>query len=152
MCAGRRRATASRSRPYVGPPVVAYASSRTQAALEQPLGADGIAARGVRQGHADLGETLPQVALSLRAGLPARLEHLVRRERPPGLDQLAGSGQRLGRRQRLLGHRLDPHGVVGQRPPELVAGPRLARATESVAVASLGHRARPGRGGSRGRR
>ena len=67
---GRTTASGVRLEPASGP-------------LEQPVGADGVSASSVREPDAELGQALPQVALVVGPGLPARLEHLVRRERPP---------------------------------------------------------------------
>jgi hypothetical protein len=65
------------------------------AALEQPSGAGGVAAQGVGQPDAQLGQPLPEVVLSLRGVLPAGLEDLVGRERPALVQQLDSEPYRL---------------------------------------------------------
>src|SRR3954454_16420664 len=58
------------------------------AALEQPPSAGGVAAQGVGQPDAQLGQPLPEVVLSLGGVLPAGLEDLEGRERPALVQQL----------------------------------------------------------------
>ena len=72
------------------------------ASPEQRYGTAGIAAVSVRQADRDLGESLPQVALERRRGLPRRLEDLVRVKREPGAQQLVGQSGRVGPGQREI--------------------------------------------------
>jgi hypothetical protein len=56
----------------------------------------------VRQPHGHLGEPLPQVTLMGRAGLPRRLEDLVRVKRAAGPQQLVGQPGRVRPGQREI--------------------------------------------------
>ncbi len=96
--------------------------------LEEPERANAVASGGVGERDAYLGETLPKVAFFFRPSLPAGLENLMGGEWPTGFYQTAGRDQRLGRRQRLLGDRLNTDASIGQRPPEGVTWPSLTRA------------------------
>ena len=88
--------------------------------------ADGIAAPGVGQADRQLGQALPQVALSGRSGLPGRLQDLMGMERAPGVQQPLRGVQGRGRGQR--GHvrhgRLAVRAAL-QRAPEAVPRPRV---------------------------
>jgi hypothetical protein len=49
-------------------------------------------------------------------------------EGPPSFHQTLGKDQRLQRRQRRLGDRLDANTAIRQRPSKSVTWPRLTRA------------------------
>ena len=70
--------------------LIAVAADMLGAAAEQGDGAAGVAPAGVRQADRDLGQALPQVAFVRRAGLPGRLEDLVRVERAAVAEQPVG--------------------------------------------------------------
>jgi hypothetical protein len=62
------------------------------------LGADLIAARGVRQRDGHLSQAAPQLAFSIGRGLPLVLEHLMGEERQPVVDEPLRQVERLDRR------------------------------------------------------
>ncbi len=72
-----------------------------------------VAAQRVRQPDSYLSKPLPHVALGRWGGLPGRLEHFMRVERAPVVQQSLGNGQSLGGRQRL---------VAGARQTSLLSG------------------------------
>ena len=96
-------------RPFAG--TVLFESGRTP--LDEPERANTVPPGGVREPDADLGETLPQVAFFDRPSFPAGLEYLMGGEGPPTFHQTPGQDQRLHRRQRLLGDRLDASTAIG---------------------------------------
>ena len=93
----------------------------------------------MREGDADLGETLPQVTFFARTSLPTSLKDLMRSKRPALSYQTPGQFQRLRRRQWLLRNRLDTGRPVRQRPTKSVTRSFLTRTTGSVAVPVGGH-------------
>jgi hypothetical protein len=104
-------------------------------ATDQARCSDRIAALGVSDPYADLGQPLPEISLGRWSGLPDRLQNLVRGERPAAVQE------RLGECQRLLGrHRLFRNGfhalrvAVGQRPPQCVPRAALTRTTGQISI------------------
>jgi hypothetical protein len=93
-----------------------------------------IPAGSVGDGNAELRQSLPQVPFLDRPGLPPRLQDLVGGEGTANLHELSSCPECLFRRQRLLRHRLDAFGAVGQRPAQPVARPCLASTTRGVPV------------------
>lgn len=107
--------------------------------IVEASGTDSISAAMMRQRHAELGKPLPQRAFLDRTGLPSRLEHLVRGERPAVLEQPPRECDRLVRWQRLLGHRLDARRTVRQRATEFVTRPSLSGATAGIPISVFSH-------------
>ena len=122
---------AVRSSPWVEAAPGAVLLDLGCATLQQPVGADGVPAGRVGEADADLREALPEVALVVGPRLPARLEHLVRGERPPLAHQAACHLDRLERGQCLLRYGLHAGRPVGQRPAQGVTGSLLARVAAS---------------------
>lgn len=104
------------------------------AALDEPLRAGTVSARRMCQPHTDLSQSLPQIAFARRACFPARLEHLMRGERPTGLDQGTGQLQRLLGWKRLLGHGLHARRSVRKWPAQRVPRTRLPRPPRGVTI------------------
>src|SRR4051794_21792920 len=103
--------------------------------LDQGRRALRVAPRGVRESHGDLRQAAPQLPLGLRRALPRVLEHLVRVERPSGVQQRLRLGQRGGRRtDDALRCALLTGRAVGQRPAQRVAGPGVAGTPRCVTV------------------
>jgi hypothetical protein len=101
---------------------------------EQARGTASVPPPRVRQADSELSQSLPQVALGRRSGLPRRLKHLVGVERAIGVDQLLSGRQGFQRRKGpVVGWRLAGC-VSGQRPAERVARPRIPRPPGSIAI------------------
>ena len=135
-CAGNDRSQVEPVRGTITR-VVFLESGRTP--LEEPDSASVVPASCMREGDADLGETLPQIAFFARTSLPASLKDLMRSKGPALSYQTPGHVQGLRRRQWLLRNRLDAGRPVRQRPAKSVTRPFLARTTGSVAVSIGGH-------------
>jgi len=135
-CAGNDRSQVEPVRGTIAR-VVFLESGRTP--LEEPDSASVVPASSMREGDADLGETLPQVAFFARTSLPASLKDLMRSKGPALSYQTPGHVQGLRRRQWLLRNRLDAGRPVRQRPAKRVTRPFLTRTTGSVAVPIGGH-------------
>ena len=117
--------------------VVFLESGRTP--LEEPDSASVVPASSMREGDADLGETLPQVVFFARTSLPASLKDLMRSKGPALSYQVPGHVQGLRRRQWLLRNLLDAGRPVRQRPAKSVTRPFLPRTAGRVAVPIGGH-------------
>ena len=108
------------------------------AAPEQGHGPAGIAPLRVRQPDRDLGQSLPQVAFTGRAGLPRCLEDLVRVKRAPRAQQLVGQPGRVrpGEREVVGGERLAGVGgaVAVERPSQRVTRARVPRSAGGIAI------------------
>jgi hypothetical protein len=102
--------------------------------FEQSVRPSLIASGSVCDGNADLRKSLPQVPFLFRPGLPTRLEDLVGGEGTADVHERSSCQEGLFRRQRLLRHRLDPFGAIGQRPAQRVARPCLAGTSFGVPV------------------
>ena len=135
-CAGNDRSQVEPVRGTIAR-VVFLESGRTP--LEEPDSASVVPASSMREGDADLGETLPQVAFFARTSLPASLKDLMRSKGPALSYQTPGHVQGLRRRQWLLRNRLDAGRPVRQRPAKSVTRPFLTRTTGGVAVPIGGH-------------
>jgi hypothetical protein len=59
----------------------------------------------------------------------------VRGEGAALVDELSGLVERVVRRERLLGHRLDTRGAVGQGPAQRISRPRLTSPALIVSIA-----------------
>ena len=75
---------------------------------EQRGGTGPVSPGRVGQAHRQLRQPPPQVPLGGRRGLPGVLQHLVRLERPAGVEQPLGLLQRLGG---AAGRRWRPRGT-----------------------------------------
>jgi len=119
--------------------VVLCESGRTP--LDEPGRSDAVAPSSMGEADAELGETLPQVALFVRTSLPSRLQDLVSSKGSSLLHETAGEVQGLGGRQWFLRNRFDADSPVGQRTTKSITRPLLTRATGSVAIAipAAGH-------------
>ena len=106
---------------------------------QQSSGTPSVPAQRVRQADGQLSQSLPQVALGWRRGLPGRLKHLVRVERAVGVNQLLGSRQRFQRWPGpVVGLRLADC-FPGQRAAECIARPRIPRPPGGISIPAGGH-------------
>jgi hypothetical protein len=115
------------------------ASHAVSATPQQAYGAASIAAQRVGQADGDLCQALPQVALARRCGLPGRLKHLVRVERPIAVNQFLGGRQRFQRRPGPVVSRWLADRIPGQRAAECVARPGIACSPGCIAISASRH-------------
>lgn len=108
-------------------------------AFDEPRRPNVVAARLMRQAHAQLCQALPQLAFLIRARLPPDLQGLVCRERTSFVQQTAGVRQSLRGRKRFLGDWLDALRAIWQGASESVAWSSLLRTPMFVSIAIADH-------------
>jgi hypothetical protein len=106
--------------------------------LQEPACADVVPSPCVRDGHAQLRETLPQVSFVIGTCFPAHLEDLMCGERSIQVEEVPGSIQGLLWWQDGLRLGIHAGSAVREGTTEMVAGPGLAGAADLVTVSVTG--------------
>ena len=111
-------------------PVCAAAQQRHRALRVAPL--------HVGQADRELGQSLPQLAMLPRSGLPYCLEYLVRVEGVAIVDQPLGLPDRVVRAEHdILSNPLNPSRTVRQRPAQAVSGTGVAGPPARIPISAV---------------